>query len=108
MERGCDRNWAIVSDDQLPPACVMRMLCSRATKRKRATGVGTHPNAFELQVDAAYSAMFWCCGDIALGAVRSDAAELFSSRSSFGPTVEVEFDPIKNWLEITIGKVERP
>ena len=28
---------------------------------------GSHPNTFEPQVDAAYSAMFWCCGDIASG-----------------------------------------
>ena len=64
---------ARLAHDPLSCGCHVR----EATKRKRATGRRDHPNTFELQVDAAYSAMFWYYGGIALGAVPSMLRRFF-------------------------------
>jgi opacity protein-like surface antigen len=57
------------------PSCECHV--REATKRKRTTSGGTHLNTFERQVDVTYSAMFWCCGDIASGVVRTMLRRFF-------------------------------
>jgi hypothetical protein len=42
-------------------------------------------------------------GPLAIVEIGGSGSWTFSGDSSFGPTVGVEFDPIKNWLEIEVG-----